>query len=286
TATLGACSPEPNVCSVRWFASYAEKPGIENCSSQRLETCWAENAPKIVSTIQPPATMRRCRMITRARRASRPCAVSPSILSSFVLIDSPLGCELRREHQTPETHRAAPADRRRHRSSPWVRRQGDVGVLDQKSDDRPDIPPVEGTDESLRDLIDARVSERAQRRPLAVLGHPLLDGLAGALQGAVYGYDRRAQRLRDLLGREPQHVSENEHHPLSRRQVPECHDERKLHRLALLVAALGCGVPILEAQQLFRGRLHPRRIRGPSPLRGAVSLPVVDGQDPLGPTRD
>src|SRR5262245_61807047 len=65
---------------------------MENCSSQRFETCCAEKAPKMVRTIQPPATTRRCRMISRARRASAPWRASPSILSSTVLISAPPRC--------------------------------------------------------------------------------------------------------------------------------------------------------------------------------------------------
>jgi len=49
----------PNTRSVVWFVSYAEYPGIENCSSHRVETSFAENAPKIVSTIQAPTTILR-----------------------------------------------------------------------------------------------------------------------------------------------------------------------------------------------------------------------------------
>src|SRR4029453_13457486 len=52
-----------------------------------------------------------------------------------------------------------------------------------------------------------------------------------------------------------------------------------------LVAGVGCGVPVLEAE-LARGRLHPRGIGRQGLLRRAVSPPVVDGQDALWPSRD
>jgi hypothetical protein len=45
---------------------------MENCSSQRFDTCAVAKTPKTVSSIQPPATIRRWRMISRARRASGP----------------------------------------------------------------------------------------------------------------------------------------------------------------------------------------------------------------------
>ena len=59
TATSGACSPVPNVFSVRWFASYAEKPGIEKDWNQRSASFDAENAPTNVRTIQTPTTSSR-----------------------------------------------------------------------------------------------------------------------------------------------------------------------------------------------------------------------------------
>ena len=59
TGTSGGSSPEPKVFSVCWFASYAEKPGIENDWNQRLESLAAENAPTNVRTIQTPTTSSR-----------------------------------------------------------------------------------------------------------------------------------------------------------------------------------------------------------------------------------
>ena len=51
----------PNVFSVRWFASYADLPGIEKLWYQRFETWPAANAPKSVSAIQAPITFQRWR---------------------------------------------------------------------------------------------------------------------------------------------------------------------------------------------------------------------------------
>src|SRR4051795_5603618 len=67
TTVIGACAPVPNVLSVRWFASYAENPGIENCSSHRLETALAEYAPTSVSAIQTKTIARRRRSTRWAR---------------------------------------------------------------------------------------------------------------------------------------------------------------------------------------------------------------------------
>ena len=59
TTTSGGRTPVPNAFSVRWFASYADLPGIEKLWYQRLETCPAANAPKSVSAIQAAITFQR-----------------------------------------------------------------------------------------------------------------------------------------------------------------------------------------------------------------------------------
>jgi hypothetical protein len=41
------------------------------------------------------------------------------------------------------------------------------------------------------------------------------------------------------LGREPEHLAQDEHRTLPRRQMLKCHDEGELHGLAPLVASLG-----------------------------------------------
>src|SRR3954452_9964200 len=59
TTIRGAFSPLPNSLSIRWFASYAEKPGIEKDSNHLI--CPAANTPNTVSASQATTTMRRCR---------------------------------------------------------------------------------------------------------------------------------------------------------------------------------------------------------------------------------
>jgi hypothetical protein len=61
TTTLGGRTPVPNAFSVRWFASYADFPGIEKLWYQRFETCAAAKAPKSVRTIQAVMTFHRWR---------------------------------------------------------------------------------------------------------------------------------------------------------------------------------------------------------------------------------
>src|SRR5438067_5246247 len=51
TTTFGGRTPVPNVFSVRWFASYADLPGIEKLWYHRFETFPAAKPPKSVRTI-------------------------------------------------------------------------------------------------------------------------------------------------------------------------------------------------------------------------------------------
>src|SRR6185436_3008071 len=68
-AMCGGCSPEPKIFSVRWLVSYAEYPGIENCSSQRFETWFAAKAPRSVRAIHRLKMGFRCVRTARARPA-------------------------------------------------------------------------------------------------------------------------------------------------------------------------------------------------------------------------
>src|ERR671935_966389 len=59
TTTFGGRTPTPNAFSVRWFASYADLPGIEKLWYQRFETRPAAKPPKSVRTTQMPMTVQR-----------------------------------------------------------------------------------------------------------------------------------------------------------------------------------------------------------------------------------
>src|SRR4029077_14985473 len=50
TTTFGGRTPMPNAFSVRWFASYADLPGIEKLWYQRFDTRPAAKPPNSVST--------------------------------------------------------------------------------------------------------------------------------------------------------------------------------------------------------------------------------------------
>jgi len=149
-----------------------------------------------------------------------------------------------------------------------------------------DVSALEGVDKALHDLADALVPEGAKRRLLALLGQPIPDRPARALEGAVHRRDRRPERLRDLLRRQPEHLAEDEHGPLARRQVLERRDEGELERLALLVAGLRRGVALLQPQHLVRIRFEPDRFRKRLGRLFAVAgrrPPVVDRKDALRP---
>ena len=61
TTTSGGRTPVPKAFSVRWFASYADLPGIEKLWYQRFETCPAANPPKSVRAIQAAMNFQRFR---------------------------------------------------------------------------------------------------------------------------------------------------------------------------------------------------------------------------------
>src|SRR2546430_11933389 len=53
------------------------------------------------------------------------------------------------------------------------------------------------------------------RSLLALLGEPLIDRLAGALESAVDRGGRGIEGLRDLLGREAEHLPQDQHRALA-----------------------------------------------------------------------
>ena len=123
---------------------------------------------------------------------------------------------------------------------------------------------------------------------LAAVGKPLVHRLVGALQRAVDTRRGHLERRGRLARRVAEHVAEDEHGALARRQVLERRDEGELDALALLVARLRAGEPVLDAQRLIRIGLHPDRFDeglGQSvPWVGRRG--VVDRQHALGPALD
>ena len=144
-----------------------------------------------------------------------------------------------------------PARHRRHREG---------GVLGEHRDDRVDVVALPGVGVLLDELAQLLVAERAQGLLLALLGKPLLDRRAGALQRAVHRGDAGVERVRGLLCREAQHLAQDQHRALVRRQQLQGGDEGELHGLALLVAGVRGGVAVLDAEGLVREGLDPDRL--------------------------
>ena len=94
--------------------------------------------------------------------------------------------------------------------------------------------------------------------------------------------------VRDLLGRVAEHLAQDQHGALARREVLERGDERELDALAQLVARLGPGEPVLQAELLVRVRLDPDglRQRHARAVVGIGGRPEVDRQHPLGAPPD
>lgn len=68
-------------------------------------------------------------------------------------------------------------------------------MLSQHGDDRVDISAFERIDKSVHQIANALVAEQSQGGLLAVLGEPVTDRFAGALQSAVDGGRGGIQRL-------------------------------------------------------------------------------------------
>src|SRR6266568_622259 len=147
---------------------------------------------------------------------------------------------------------AAPARIGRHRES---------RILGEHGDDHIDLSRFQGVGETMREITEPVVAERSHGFLLALAGKPGPEGLAGTLQGAMYRCGRGIERSGHLLGREAEHVAEDEHGALPGGQMLQRRDEGQLHGLALLIAGLGRGVPVRDPQSLVGVRLHPDWLR-------------------------
>ena len=115
----------------------------------------------------------------------------------------------------------------------WRHRERDV--VGEHGHDGVDVAVLPRLDVLAGQLAQALVAERAQRGLLARLREPFVDRLVGALERAVDGGRRRLERLGDLGAREAEHVAQDQHRALARRQQLQRGDERELDALALLV---------------------------------------------------
>jgi hypothetical protein len=91
-----------------------------------------------------------------------------------------------------------------------------------------------------------------------------------------------------LLGREAEHLAQDEDGALVGGQVLQRGDEGELHALAALVARLGAGEAVGEPERVVGVGLHPDRLdhRHAGAGVGIGGGAVVDRQHPLGPPRD
>src|SRR5258705_242566 len=82
-----------------------------------------------------------------------------------------------------------------------------------------DVGALPRIDESVHDPAQPLVVHRAQRRLLALLRKPRVDGPAGALERAVDRRRGRIEHLGRLPRREAEHLAEDEHGALPGREV-------------------------------------------------------------------
>ena len=164
-----------------------------------------------------------------------------------------------------------------------LRRHREHGVVGQQRRERIDVVALPGVYVAVDDATQGGVVERPQRRLLVLLGQALVDGLVGALQGAVDRGGRCLEYLGGFARRETEHVTEDQHRPLSRRQVLQRGDEGELDALAQLIARVGRGVPVPQPEPLVGDRLDPHRLdqRLARRVAGLGRWPVVDRQHPL-----
>jgi hypothetical protein len=158
----------------------------------------------------------------------------------------------------------------------------------EQCDDRIDVAALPGVHEAVDELADAPIPERLQGGPLAACGESRVDGLVRAPERGVDRRGRHLERRRRLLGREPEHVSQDQDGALFGWDLLQGCDERELDALALLIAGDGGGELVLELGPCTRVRPEPDgldewlragRVRVG---RGAV----VDRKDALGTALD
>jgi hypothetical protein len=137
------------------------------------------------------------------------------------------------------------------------RRHREDGVLGQELAKGVDVASPPGLDVRIDQLADALVPERAERRLLTPFRQALPDGAASSLESAVHRRDCRVERLRHLPRREAEHLTQEEHRALRRRQVLKRRHEGELHALALLVAGVGRRVALGQGKRLVREGLDP-----------------------------
>jgi hypothetical protein len=118
-----------------------------------------------------------------------------------------------------------------------------AGVLPQQLGHRGDVALLDGVHEPLKQRALGLAGMRGRRPIQPASRQLLLQRRPCALQGTVHRGNARVEQRGRLLGRPPEHVAEDQHGPLSRREELDRGQERDLdrlpgddHRLRLIVA--------------------------------------------------
>ena len=152
-------------------------------------------------------------------------------------------------------------------------------VLGEHRDDRVDVAALPGVHVAPRR---ARAGRRRRASAASAAGSARAaarrPSLARRWSALLTDGDGRLERLRHLARGEAEHLAQDQHRALVRRQVLKRGDEGELDALALLVARLGRGVAVLERRALVGVGLDPGRLdqRPPGPSCGSAAG-CVDG---------
>src|SRR6185312_11101228 len=165
------------------------------------------------------------------------------------------------------------------------RRHGQPGIVGEQGDDAVHVAALVGPGEPLDELL--LPGGFRGRRCCGRFRELCAQGRAGALERAAHRLLGGPEDAGRLAGGEPEHVAQDQHGPLPRRQPLHRGDEGQRDRLARLVAGLrtwfGGGQPLqqvvrtgLEPGHLAEpGRLGRRRARRHRPLAAAGRAPYV-----------
>jgi hypothetical protein len=170
-------------------------------------------------------------------------------------------------------------------------------VVGHQRDERVDIAVLERLDQPAEQFLFGR---RVRRRWLVRLGCLAGEGRPGPLERAGDRLLGGVQHLRDLTGREVEHVAQDQGSALPRREELQRRDERERDRFAGLVAGLrpGCRVGEVGEQhvgvgaqpdhfaaagRLGRGDVKRRQVGGRVPPGRAQRVQAAVGGDPVQP---
>ena len=160
--------------------------------------------------------------------------------------------------------------------------------MGEHRDDGVDVGAFPGVDEMGNELTQSPIAECLQGRLLASCRESRVDGLVCALEGGVDRGGCHLERRRRLLGREPEHVSQDQHGALLCGDLLQGGDECELDAFALLVTGGGGGEFVLQFEPAVRVGLDPDGLDEwlrAWPVRVGCGA-VVDRQHALGAALD